>query len=67
MLVLCFDEKTGKYLRVATTEISPADYGTCLDLVAEEALDDFSKIHEEDAKLVKKSFTSVFPENMDTD
>lgn len=67
MQVLRFDEKTGKYLCVDTLEISPADETTCLYLVAEKDLDYFSNVDEEDARLVKEDFNSIFPEDMDTD
>lgn len=66
MQVLSYDQKTGKYLCIDTTEYSPGDYGTCLYLISENMLDYFEKVDKDYSEEIKKIYNSMFPKNLDT-
>lgn len=66
MIVLSFSEKYGKYQCVVTTEYSPGDDATHIDLLAEEDLKDYDDKDKEYVKEIKEIYKGIFPPNMDT-
>ena len=66
MIVLSFSEKYGKYQCVVTTEYSPGDDATHIDLLAEEDLKDYDDKDKDYVKEIKEIYKRIFPPNMDT-
>ena len=66
MIVLSFSEKYGKYQCVVTTEYSPGDDATHIDLLAEEDLKDYDDKDKDYVKEIKEIYKGIFPPNMDT-
>ena len=66
MSVLSFSEKYGKYQCVVTTEYSPGDDATHIDLLAEEDLKDYDDKDKDYVKEIKEIYKRIFPPNMDT-
>ena len=65
MIVLSFSEKYGKYQSVVTTEYSPGDDATHIDLLAEEDLKDYDDKDKDYVKEIKEIYKGIFPPNMD--
>lgn len=66
MIVLSFSEKYGKYQCVVTTEYSPGDDSTHIELLAEEDLKDYDDKDKDYVKEIKEIYKGIFPPNMDT-
>lgn len=65
MIVLSFSEKYGKYQCVVTTEYSPGDDATHIDLLVEEDLKDYDDKDKDYVKEIKEIYKGIFPPNMD--